>query len=572
MSLVGLAGPVGNGESWVQKSNENASVLLAVWAKYAPEQASASGAAGLDEQISIPSAEKPAHIREDLIAARSELQKRLSGENNPAVRQDLEILIDAANQSLRETDANDRLLLPYENVAGTIFFGIQTLLNDQGSPDRRKAALARLRKYTGVEPGYKPFSTLSEDLFVAKAKQPTLIGPARIEVERDLGTTGAYVNGIGQLFEKYKIEGYETAYAQLRTQLAEHDPFVRRQVLPRARTDFRLPPELYSIALAGYGVDYAPEDLIRMAHQQYVEIRREIDQLAAKVAGEHGWKRRDFISVLAELKKQQLNGEEILPHYRSRLADIEAIIRREHLLTLPDRDAIIRLATSAETAQQPAPHMTPPPLMNNQGERGEFVLPLESMAQRGRTLKYDDFTFAAASWTLTAHEARPGHELQFSAMVERGVSIARAVIAYNSTNIEGWGLYAEWLMYPYMPDDGKLISLQFRLHRAARAFLDPELQNGTTTPEKARRLLREELGFSDAFATEEVERYTFRMPGQAVSYFDGLTRLLELRAAAQKSWGKEFSDQRFHDTVLAQGLLPPALLRKAVLGERDSAK
>jgi len=44
---------------------------------------------------------------------------------------------------------------------------------------------------------------------------------------------------------------------------------------------------------------------------------------------------------------------------------------------------------------------------------------------------------------MTAHEARPGHELQFAAMVERGVSIAAPHSPSNSTNAEGWGLYAE---------------------------------------------------------------------------------------------------------------------------------
>ena len=43
---------------------------------------------------------------------------------------------------------------------------------------------------------------------------------------------------------------------------------------------------------------------------------------------------------------------------------------------------------------------------------------------------------------------------------------------------------------------------------------------------------------SKAFATEEVERFTFRMPGQAVSYFDGFTRLLEIRQAAEARAGK----------------------------------
>jgi uncharacterized protein (DUF885 family) len=204
-------------------------------------------------------------------------------------------------------------------------------------------------------------------------------------------------------------------------------------------------------------------------------------------------------------------------------------------------------------------------LLGNHGERGQFVLPLETMGKGGQALQYDDFNYSSASWTLTAHEARPGHDLQFDAMVERGVSLARALFAFNSTNVEGWGLYAEWMMLPYMPDDAKLVSLDYRLLRAARAFLDPELQQGKITPEQAMQVLEKDVVCSPAFATEEVERFTFRLPGQAPSYFDGYTRLHEIRADAEKALGPKFNAQRFHDFILSQGLLPPNLLRKAVL-------
>jgi len=211
--------------------------------------------------------------------------------------------------------------------------------------------------------------------------------------------------------------------------------------------------------------------------------------------------------------------------------------------------------------------MRPPRLIGNQGERGQFVLPAGTIGADGKPLKYDDFTFSAAAWTLTAHEARPGHEMQFAAMIERGVSQARAIFAINSTNVEGWGLYAEWFMLPYMPDEGKLISLQLRLLRAARAFVDPELQQGKLTPQQVREILQNDVVLSKAFATEEVDRYTFRSPGQAVSYFDGYMRLREIRAAAEKVLGSKFNVQRFHDFILSQGLLPPDLLRKAVMTE-----
>ena len=237
-------------------------------------------------------------------------------------------------------------------------------------------------------------------------------------------------------------------------------------------------------------------------------------------------------------------------------------------MTLPDRPASIRLATAAETVQQPAPHMKPPPLLHNTGQRGEFILPLNIPSATGGTEdKYDDFTFDAVAWTLTAHEARPGHELQFDSMVELGTSIARAQYAFNSTNAEGWGLYSEYLIEPYMPPEGQLMSLDLRLLRAARAFLDPELQAGKIQPEDAYRVLQTDVVLSHAFATEEVERFTFRSPGQANSYFYGYTRLLDLRRETEKALGKKFDQKKFHDFILAQGLLPPDLMRKAVIEE-----
>ena len=66
-------------------------------------------------------------------------------------------------------------------------------------------------------------------------------------------------------------------------------------------------------------------------------------------------------------------------------------------------------------------------------------------------------------------------------------------------------------------------------------------------------------------ATQEVERYTFRAPGQATSYFYGFTRLLELRNEVERILGPRFDQQKYHDFLLSQGLLPPKLIRQAVM-------
>ncbi|PAL01839.1 hypothetical protein B8W90_13550, partial [Staphylococcus hominis] len=75
------------------------------------------------------------------------------------------------------------------------------------------------------------------------------------------------------------------------------------------------------------------------------------------------------------------------------------------------------------SAASPAPHFLPAPLVGNTGQQGTFVLPLGNPAAGDKAAQYDDFNFGSAAWTLSAHEGRPGHELQFTAMVERGVSL-----------------------------------------------------------------------------------------------------------------------------------------------------
>ncbi len=78
-------------------------------------------------------------------------------------------------------------------------------------------------------------------------------------------------------------------------------------------------------------------------------------------------------------------------------------------------------------------------------------------------------------------------------------------------------------------------------------------------------ILTHDVCVSAPLANEEVERYTFRAPGQATSYFYGYTRLLELRKKTEAALGAKFNLMRFHDFILAQGLLPPDLMEEAVL-------
>jgi uncharacterized protein (DUF885 family) len=555
-------------KEWITKSNSYTKMLLDIDKKYSPEFGSSQGLAEYDTLIAVPTLANDMAQRRDKVKVVNTLKEAKLKETNTALKQDLDILINQTEFDFRQDDFYQEREVSFLNATETVFGGLQSLLDEQTPVERRGSAVIRLRKYAGLVKGYEPTTAILQERTIRQMKKPGMIYPSKQEMEVALSRNASMVSGIEELFKKYKITGWEQYYAVIKKQLEDYDAWLKTNVLPKARTDFKLPPEEYKLNLEGYGVDIPPAELAKMAHLSFIDIQNQMKPIAEEVAKKYNLPSSDYRDVMKFLKKDQIIGDSIMPLYKRHLADIEAIIREHHLVTLPNRPAIIRLASEAETAQSPAPHMVAPPFLNNTGQRGVFVLPLNMPPAPGEKVdKYDDFTFDAASWTIIAHEARPGHELQFDKMVEEGVSQARALYAFNSTNVEGWGLYSEYITRPYMPIEGQLVSLDYRLLRAARAFLDPELQAGTITQKQALDLLMKDIVQSHAFAKEEVERYTLNAPGQANSYFYGFTKMLALRKNTETALGNKFNQQHFHDFILSQGILPPALLRKAIMDD-----
>lgn len=567
LNLPAFAQPQPADRSWIATSNQYANMLIEVVFKYRPEFGTQQGLSQFDTKASQPTLANEDQERHETEAVLAKLKSAAAEKQQQDVAEDLQIMIRRVNLNFKRQDFQRAHEVPFFNASQMVFGGLQVLLDEQTPTERRPAAVVRIREYAGLEPGYTALTEILKQRISEQMAKPGVIYPARVEIETEMARNSNYLNGIAALMQKYNLTGWEGPFAKLKTQLTDYDAWVRATVLPKARDDFRLPPEHYALDMESFGIDIPPAQLAAMAHQAFIEIQGEMKSVALKIAKQRRLPSSDYRDVIRELKKQQLVGDAILPFYQERLKQIEKIIVDRQIVTLPDRPARIRIATPAETAQQPAPHMVPPPFIHNTGQKGEFVLPLNIPAGPGQTAteKYDDFTYDAAAWTLTAHEARPGHELQFDSMLEHGVSLARVRYAFNSTNVEGWGLYSEYLIKPYMPLEGQLISLDLRLQRAARAFLDPELQAGKITPADAFRVMEQDVVLSHAFAEEEVERFTYRMPGQANSYFYGYTKLIALREDTEKALGPKFNQKKFHDFILAQGLLPPDLMRKAVM-------
>jgi hypothetical protein len=566
LAVLLASGSVLAAPEWVARSDAYTQPVLKDTGKYYPEESTELGDESFDTFVADFRPRDYERQLADTEKRLKELRRQRALEKDAKVRQDLDILIDSREKLIASMKLERRYLLNYVNVGELVYGGLRALLDTRNKPARQKLALVRLKRYAGKEAGYAPIADLvrarGEERLAAKG----LIGPYVGEVEEGLNNNATYMDGIEELLKKDGLTGWEGDFAALKAQVKAYDDWVRSRILPRTRKEVRLPEAVYVNRLVGVGVDITPSQMIERASFDFQEVHDQMQVVAGTIAAQKKLLSPDYRDVMRELKKTSIPADQLLPYYRERLKDIEGIIRAHDLVTLPAREANIRTASPAEAARTPAPFMNPPRMIGNTGEYGEFVIPLANPNAKSKE-KMNDFDYAAVSWGVTAHEARPGHELQFASMVEQGMSVARARFAFNSANVEGWGLYSEALVLPYMPPEGQLAALQIRLLRMARAMLDPMINTGRMTPEQAKAFLMKEVVLSEPFAQSEVDRYSYRNPGQATAYYYGYVKLRALKTLAEIELGPRFNLKAFNDFIIAQGILPPDLMKQAVLEE-----
>jgi hypothetical protein len=385
---------------WIAASNKYTNLLLAVEMKHTPELGSNEGLSQFDTEVSQPTLADEDQERQETEAVVHNFQERgraTEAEGSGAGPPDHDPHSGAA---IPELDFARAHKVDFLNASQTVFRGLRVLLDEQTPAERRPAAVVRIRKYAGMEPGYKPLADILKQRVMEQMAKPGVVYPARTEIETELGRNPNYMEGIAALLQKYKLTGWQEPYNKLKAQLTEYDAWTKANVLPKARADFRLPPEEYALNLEDYGIDIPPAQVAAMAHQMFGELQAEMKPIAEQIAKQRHLPSSDYRDVIRELKKQQLVGDTILPFYQERLKQIERIIVDKQIVTLPDRPARIRIATAAETAQQPAPHMVPPPFLHNTGQKGEFVLPLN--------IRPDPARPARRNTTILLSMRRPG--------------------------------------------------------------------------------------------------------------------------------------------------------------------
>ncbi len=196
------------------------------------------------------------------------------------------------------------------------------------------------------------------------------------------------------------------------------------------------------------------------------------------------------------------------------------------------------------------------------------MLPAIQSATPGRAPRWTTSATTPIAWTLTAHEARPGHELQFARMTgARRFDGARRVRVQQRECRRLGALRRSG-------DEG--ISARGRAHRFAADAHDARSARVPRSDVESRTVA---AGAGAAFPdgrggavradgqAGSGSLYVPLRPARRPSYYYGYTRFNALRTRVELAQAGRFNELAFHDFIVNQGLLPFDLLEQAVTTE-----
>ena len=301
------------GADWIEKSNACTAPVLDLDAKYQPEAGSLFGAEQFDEGVLDLNPQVYERSQADAGVLLADLKARAAAEQDEKVRQDLEILITSVANRIESSRLNYELMLPFVNASETVFRGLQLLLDPRNKPERQQRAVTRLKRYAGMERGHEPLTELARARTEERFDVPSLTGPYTREVEKAIANTESFIDGLADMFREAKLRGWDKAHRELAQQLRDYDRWLAQEMMPRARTDNRLPQAIYADNLKQFGVYMSPQELIDRTTFGFTEIRSQMQVLARDIAREQNLPDSDYRAVMKELKARQIAGDAILP-------------------------------------------------------------------------------------------------------------------------------------------------------------------------------------------------------------------------------------------------------------------
>ena len=372
----------------------------------------------------------------------------------------------------------------------------------------------------------------------------------------------------------------QRAMAQARTVVEEHQKWLEEELLPKARGDFRLGPELYEQKLAFMlKTPMSPEQIRTRAEQEMVRVRNEMYEVSKEIYAKQ-YPYTQFPEQPSDAYQQVLiraaldmayqdapAADQVVPCAKDTLAQATAFVREKDLLTLPPDPVEVIIMPEFERGVSVAYCDSPGAL--DVGQKTFYAvapLPDDWTDEQIRSFLREYNIWSIHD--LTMHEAMPGHYVQL-AHANRYPGKLRAVLA-SGVFIEGWAIYSERMMVDAGYLDGnplmRLINLKWYLRGIANAIMDQAIHAGDMTREEAMKLMMEDTFQEEREAAAKWVRAQLTS-AQLSTYFVGTQEHFDLRRDVEKAWGDDFDLKTYHDKILSFGSPPVQIVRALIFDE-----
>ena len=166
-------------------------------------------------------------------------------------------------------------------------------------------------------------------------------------------------------------------------------------------------------------------------------------------------------------------------------------------------------------------------------------------------------------YTTLAHEGFPGHLYQN--VMERSSSLAPIRSLFGSSGYaEGWATYVEMQSF-YYSDVDKEVAAYLQKNQSALLSLYATADMGIHCDGWT---LRDTVDFfqkyhiTDKQVIQEIYQLIVEEPAHYLKYYIGYLEFLNLKEYAMKKYGEDYTNYRFHQSLMKMGPAPFSILRK----------
>ena len=347
--------------------------------------------------------------------------------------------------------------------------------------------------------------------------------------------------------------------------IGRYTGYLRGTQAPRSRATFRLGQERFNGRLRHReGIGLGAAELLAIAERELVRQQSRFCEVAARIDP-----RAEPADVWSQIKARHPEPGTLVQTVHDQLTDLVSFIERNALVSVPDDRSIVVASTPGFLRWTQAGVWPPGPFEPKTLSSYYYVTDVDpSWPVERREEHLRDLNFATL-WSVSAHEAYPGHYLHFLHQRRIRSALRKSQLFAPVSFVEGWAHYAEHMVMDAglaRGDDAiELGQIVETLLRLARLVVGIRLHADDLSVEQGVRFFREEAYLEEGSARREAERGTFD-PDYGL-YSVGRLMLVKLRDDLEAREGSAFSPKSFHDRLLGQGSVPLWLHRTLLLGD-----